>query len=440
MTKICLVGAGSTVFAQNILSDVLSIPELQHCQISLFDIDQERLDTSETVARRIGTTLGIKNLSVEATTDRKTALRDADFIILMMQVGGYKPATMTDFDIPAKYGLRQTIGDTLGIGGIFRALRTIPVMQGIADDIAEVAAPGAMMMNYVNPMAINTWAMSRHAPDLPYVGLCHSVQATSELLAEILGENIKDIDFRCAGLNHVAFFDKFEKRHPDGTTTDLYPRLRQMAAQGQFPEDEKVRAAVLHHFGHFVTESSIHFSEYNPWFIKQNRDDIIEKYDVKLNQYPVWCEEQIAEWHELRKHLEDENKPLEICRSNEYAATIIQSCVTGKPSLVYGNVRNDQLIDNLVPGCAVEVPCHVDRNGLQPIRVGAIKPQLAGIMRTNINVQEMTVEAALNRSRDAIYQAAMLDPHTAAELSLDQIVSLVDDLIVAHGDFLPEFS
>ncbi|MBL8595913.1 MAG: alpha-glucosidase/alpha-galactosidase [Devosia sp.] len=438
MAKICLVGAGSTVFAQNILSDVLSNVELQDSEISLFDIDPERLVTSETVARRIGTTLGLPDLKVEATLDRRQALRGADFVILMMQVGGYRPATVTDFDVPKKYGLRQTIGDTLGIGGIFRALRTIPVILEIIDDMREVC-PDALLMNYVNPMAMNSWAATKAAPDIRYVGLCHSVQETSGYLARSLGEDIADIDFTCAGLNHVAFFLKFEKRLADGSREDLYPRLRAMAAAGAFPVEDSVRAAVLHRFGHFVTESSIHFSEYNSWFIKPNRPDLVARYHVPLDQYPVWCEEQIADWHRLRAELADPDKPLEVEQSNEYAAAIIHSMVTGKPSLIYGNVRNDRLIDNLVEGCAVEVPCHVDRNGIQPVRMGKLPPQLAGIMRTNVNVQEMAVEAALTGKREAIYQAAMLDPHTAAELSLDEIVSLTDDLIAAHGDLLPAY-
>ena len=438
MPKICLVGAGSTVFAQNILSDVLSNPELADSHISLFDIDAERLKTSEVVARRIGETLGLKNLKVEATLDRPKALRGADFVILMMQVGGYKPATVTDFDIPKRYGLRQTIGDTLGIGGIFRALRTIPVLLDIVRDMRELC-PNALMMNYVNPMAMNSWAVTRAAPDIKYVGLCHSVQETSGFLASCLGENIKDIDFTCAGLNHVAFFTKFEKRNANGTREDLYPKLRQLAVNGNYPPEDAVRFEVMRHFGHFVTESSIHFSEYNSWFIKRGRDDLLAKYHVPLDEYLVRCEDQIVDWHKLRADLEDAGKPLEVCKSNEYAAAIIHAMVTGQHNLIYGNVRNDNLIENLPNGCAVEVACHVDHNGIQPIRYGKLPPQLVGIMRQSLNVQEMTVEAALTGKRDNIYHAAMLDPHTSAELSLDEIVGLVDDLIVAHGNFLPRY-
>jgi alpha-galactosidase len=440
MPKICLIGAGSTVFARNILSDVLSNPELSSCEIALYDIDPVRLSTSEVMTRRICRALGLADqIKLAATTDRALALDGADFVILMMQVGGYKPATVTDFEIPKKFGLRQTIADTLGIGGIFRALRTIPVVFEIAKDM-RTHCPDALMMNYVNPMAMISWAMTEAFPDIRYVGLCHSVQDTSQFLARTLGEDIADIDYLCAGLNHVAFFLKFEKRMPDGKQVDLYPRLRQLARSGDFPPDEAVRFEVMKRFGHFVTESSIHFSEYTPWFIKRGREDLLSTFRLPLDEYITRCEDQIAEWHQLRRELEDESKPIEVCRSNEYAAAIIHSCVTGKPSLIYGNVRNNGLIENLPPNAAVEVPCHVDRNGIQPIRVGRVPVQLAAIMRSNINVQELAVAAALTGNRDHIYHAAAMDPHTAAELSLAEIEKLVDALITAHGTLLPEFA
>lgn len=438
MAKICLVGAGSTVFAQNILSDVLSNPELSDSDIVLFDIDAERLSTSEIMARRIGSTLGLTNLRITATTDRRAGLKDADFVILMMQIGGYKPATVIDFEIPKQFGLRQTIADTLGVGGIFRALRTIPVVLDIAQDMRELC-PSALMMNYVNPMAMITWAMQQAMPDIRYVGLCHSVQETSGHLARVLGEDIADIDFRCAGINHVAFFTKFEKRLPGGGREDLYPRLRQIAAQGSYPASDAVRFEVMKHFGHFVTESSEHFSEYTPWFIKRGRDDLIQQFQVPLDEYIRRCEEQLADWHVLRAELEDVNAPIEVCKSNEYAAAIIHGMVTGTNHLIYGNVRNNGLIDNLPGNAAVEVPCHIDHNGIQPVRVGSVPVQLAAIMRTQINVQELAVQAALTGRRDHIYHAAMMDPHTAAELSLDQIKALCDALITAHGSFLPTY-
>jgi len=438
MAKICLIGAGSTVFAQNILSDVLSNPDLADSEISLMDIDAERLATSEIMSRRIAATLGLDNLRIASFTDRRAALNGADFVILMMQVGGYKPATVTDFEVPKQFGLRQTIADTLGVGGIFRALRTIPVIFDIARDMRDVC-PDALMMNYVNPMAMNSLAMREAFSDIRYVGLCHSVQETSGYLARSLGEDIANIDYLCAGLNHVAFFTKFEKRHADGRREDLYPRLRALAASGNYDPDEAVRWETLKHFGHFVTESSIHFSEYTPWFIKRGREDLLAKYKLPLDEYITRCEEQIAGWHALRRELEEQGKPIEVCRSNEYASTIIHGMVTGENHLIYGNVGNDGLIDNLPRNAAVEVPCHVDRNGIQPVRVGPVPPQLAGIMRMSFNVQELTVQAALTGKREHIYHAAALDPHTGAELSLDEIRDLCDRLIAAHGNYLPAY-
>jgi alpha-galactosidase len=438
MTKICLIGAGSTVFAQNILSDVLSNPELAESAISLHDLDPERLKTSEIVARRIGETLGLQRMQVEATTDRRKALQGADFVILMMQVGGYKPATVVDFEVPKRFGLRQTIGDTLGIGGIFRALRTIPVLLHVCRDMRDLC-PDALMMNYVNPMAMNSWAVTQAAPEIRYVGLCHSVQETSAHLARCLDEPIESIDYTSAGLNHVAFFLKFEKRHSNGAREDLYPRLKKMAEEGSYPKTDAVRFETMKRFGHFVTESSEHFAEYNSWFIKRGRDDLVKKFSVPLDEYLTRCEDQIADWNRLKTELEDKAKPLEVCKSNEYAAAIIHAVVTGQHNLIYGNVRNDGLIENLPPECAVEVPCHVDRNGIQPIRVGRVPGQLAGIMRLSVNVQEMAVAAALTGKREHIYHAAMLDPHTAAELSMDEIKELVDAMIEAHGNLLPRY-
>ncbi len=438
MARICLIGAGSTVFAQNILGDVLSNPELADSDIALFDIDAERLSTSEIMARRIGMTLGIKGLRVTATTNRREALRGADFVILMMQIGGYKPSTVVDFEIPKKFGLRQTIADTRGIGGVFRALRTIPVVLDIARDMEEMC-PKALMMNYVNPMAMISWAMQETAPHIAYVGLCHSVQETSGQLARVLGEDIANIDYLSAGINHVAFFTKFEKRLPGGGVEDLYPRLRAIAASDDYPAGDKVRFAVMKHFGHFVTESSEHFSEYTPWFIKRDRPDLIDKYQVPLDEYIRRCKEQIAGWHTLRAELENVDAPLVVEKSNEYAAAIIHGMVTGSNHLIYGNLRNNGLIDNLPAAAAVEVPCHVNRNGIQPLRVGLVPAQLAAIMRSQINVQELTVLAALTGKRDHIYHAAMLDPHTAAELSLDEIRAPCDALITAHGTYLPAY-
>ncbi|NEH56349.1 alpha-galactosidase [Rhizobium leguminosarum] len=437
MPKICLVGAGSTVFAQNILGDVLSSQRGGDYVISLFDIDPERLKTSEIVARRICESLKLSNVRIDATLDRREALRGSDFVILMMQVGGYKPATVTDFDIPKKYGLRQTIADTLGIGGIFRGLRTIPVLEAICRDMQGVC-PQALLMQYVNPMAINCWAIKDLAPEIRTVGLCHSVQHTAGHLAQCLGEDIADVNYVSAGINHVAFFLKYEKIHSDGRREDLYPRLNAFAADSRVPPDDRVRFDVLKRLGHFVTESSEHFSEYTSWYIKEGRRDLIDQLNIPLDEYIRRCEVQIKEWHALRKELEGD-KPIEVCRSNEYAAGIIHAAVTGNPALIYGNVPNNGLIENLPDECIVEVPCHVDRNGIQPVRVGRIPSQLSAVMNLSVSVQQLTVEAALTKKRERIYQAALLDPHTSAELSPDQIWNLVDDLIDAHGDLLPRY-
>jgi len=437
MPKICLVGAGSTVFAQNILGDVLSTPTDHDYVISLFDIDPERLKTSEIVARRICEALHLNRVRIEATLNRREALKDADFVILMMQVGGYKPATVTDFDIPKQYGLRQTIADTLGIGGIFRGLRTIPVLDTICRDMQEVC-PDALLMQYVNPMAINCWAIKEIAPEIRNVGLCHSVQHTAGHLAECLGEDIGEINYLSAGINHIAFFLKYEKLHADGRREDLYPRLKALAAEGNVPKDDRVRFDALKRLGFFVTESSEHFSEYTSWYIKDRRPELINELNIPLDEYIRRCEVQISEWHALRQDLEG-GKPIDVCRSNEYAAGIIHAATTGKPALIYGNVPNAGLIENLPPECIVEVPCHVDRNGIQPIRIGRIPSQLAAVMKLSISVQELTVEAALTGKRDRIYQAALLDPHTSAELSPDEIWRMVDDLIERHGDLLPAY-
>lgn len=437
MTKICLIGAGSTVFAQAILGDVLSNPELQHATISLHDIDVVRLKTSEVVAKRIGQILGIKNLKVEAHLERRPAMVDADFVILMMQVGGYKPATVTDFEVPEKYGLGQTIGDTLGIGGIMRGLRTIPVLFDICQDMEDLC-PNAILLQYVNPMAMNCWAIKEKFPHIQTVGLCHSVQETAGELANVLGVDYNSLNYRCGGINHVAFYTTFEQVNADGSRTDLYPRLKQIAQDRTYPEYDEVRFDMLRRTGHFVTESSMHFSEYTSWYLKATQPENVAKNQLRIGEYLYRCEDQIAEWHELQKELEGD-APLEVCKSNEYAAGIIHGVVTGKSQLIYGNVPNNGLIDNLPADAIVEVPCHVDRNGIQPTRMGSIPSHLASIMGLSINVQREVVNAAISGKREHIYHAAMLDPHTAGELNLDQIWNLVDDLIIAHEGWLPTY-
>lgn len=436
MPKITFIGAGSTVFAKNLLGDILSFPELANSTISLMDIDPERLRTSEIVAHKVAEFFGARP-TIEATLDRRRALDGADYAISMFQVGGYKPSTVIDFEIPKKYGVRQTIADTLGIGGLMRALRTIPVFLDTCRDM-EALCPEVTFLQYVNPMAMNCWAIAR-ASKIKTVGLCHSVQGTAEALAKDIGVPIEDVNYLCAGINHMAFYLKFER---DGE--DLYPRIRAVGQRGTFGRryrhlPDYVRYDMLKRTGYFVTESSEHFSEYTPWFIKHDRPDLIEQYGVPLDEYIDRCEMQIAEWESLRTAYERGKLEITHARSHEYGSLIIHSLETGQPRIVYGNVPNRGLIDNLPPGCCVEVPCLVDKNGVQPTKIGALPPQLAALMQTNINVQALTVEAALTLKREHIYHAAMLDPHTAAELSLDQIWALVDELIAAHGDMLPKY-
>ena len=436
--KIAFVGAGSTVFAKNLLGDILSFPELGGADIRLFDINQERLDVTEQVAHRVARTVGASP-RVIATTDRDRALDGADFVINMIQVGGYQPATVTDFEVPKQYGLRQTIADTLGIGGIMRALRTVPVLADMSRDM-ERLCPDTLHLNYVNPMAMNIWGLARLTPRVKTVGLCHSVQHTAEELANDLGIPVGEIDYLCAGINHMAFYLKFEHQGQS-----LYPRLMELAESGQVPEWNRVRYEMLRRLGYFVTESSEHFSEYVPYFIKRGRDDLLEKFNVPLDEYPRRCVSQIGGWEDLRTKLQNPDEPLEVTRSVEYGSLIIHSMVTGQPRVVYGNVMNSpldgsagKLIANLPDECSVEVPCLVDRQGIQPTRIGRIPPQLAGLMQTNINVQALTVEAIVTGNREHIFHAAMLDPHTSAELDLDQIWALTNDLLDQHGDFIPE--
>jgi alpha-galactosidase len=435
MPKIAFIGAGSTVFAKNLLGDVLSFPELAEATISLHDIDEERLRTSEIVAHKVAEALDARP-TIEATTDRRASLDGADYAICMIQVGGYEPATVVDFEVPKKYGLRQTIADTLGVGGIMRALRTIPVLLDMCRDMEELCSD-VTFINYVNPMAMLCWAINR-ASTINTVGLCHSVFLTAEQLAQNIGVPLEEINYVCAGINHMAFYLRFERKMEDGVE-DLYPRLHQVVKEGRTPSWNRVRYEAFSRLGYFVTESSEHFAEYVPWFIKRDRPDLIKDFSVPLDEYPWRCEMQIAGWEAMREYLEAPDTTLAVERTHEYGSYIIHSLETGAPRVIYGNVVNRGIIDNLPPECIVEVPCLVDKNGIQPVRIGSLPPHLAALIQTNVNVQALTVEAALTGKREHIYHAAMLDPHTAAELDLDQIWSLVDDLIEAHGDWLPAY-
>jgi alpha-galactosidase len=437
MPRITLIGAGSTVFAKRLIGDILLTPELKgEVEVMLHDIDTDRLKTSEIVTRRLAKSLNL-DISIQASTDRRAMLREADYVILMMQVGGFRPATVTDFEIPKKYGLRQTIADTLGIGGIMRGLRTIPVLEEILQEMEDLC-PDATLLNYVNPMGMLCMAINRIAPERKMVGLCHSVQGTAEELAKDLGEELKEINYFCAGINHMSFYLRFEKVQK-GEREDLYPRLMEIAQSERMPKENRVRYEMLKRLGYFVTESSEHFAEYTPWFIKRDRPDLIEGFNIPLDEYITRCENQISEWDQLRRDLEDESVKLDVCQSHEYAASIINAMETGVSSIINGNVPNQDIISNLPSDISVEVPCQIDRNGIQPLHVGNLPPQLAALIMTNVNVQQLTVEAAMTGKREYIYHAAMMDPHTAAELSIDEIWKLVDELIEAHGAMLPKF-
>ena len=442
---ITFIGAGSAVFTKNIAGDILSRPALAAAEIRLMDINPERLAESEVIVGKLAQSLGGK-ATIKTYTQQRRALEGADFVVCCFQVGGYEPCTVTDFEVPKTYGLRQTIADTLGVGGIMRGLRTVPVLWSICEDMMAVA-PNAIMMQYVNPMAINTWAIAQKYPSIKQVGLCHSVQGTAWELARDLDIPVEDIRYRAGGINHMSFYLNFEHRQADGSYIDLYPALLAGYREGRFPKPShwnprcpnKVRYEMLTRVGHFVTESSEHFAEYTPWFIKRDRPDLIEKFGIPLDEYPKRCVEQIARWKKEAAALKAANT-VEVAESHEYASQIVNSVVTGEPSIIYGNVANAGFIPQLPAGCAVEVPTLVDANGLQPTVVKDIPPQLIAMMRTNINVQELTVAALMTENPAHIYHAAMMDPHTAAELDLDQIWGVTHDLLAAHGEWLPEWA
>ncbi len=426
---------------KNILTDILLESELNSSEITLYDIDSSRLKTSQIVADKVASSLKV-SASIKSTNDRKKALKEADFVIVMIQVGGYKPSTLIDFEIPAKYGLQQTIADTVGIGGIMRGLRTVPVLVEIAEEMLELC-PRAMMLQYVNPMAINCLGLSHFVPELRYVGLCHSVQGTVADLARDIGEDFNKIEFECSGINHMSFFTKFAKKLNNGSTEDLYPKIFQKGETGDFGTNwdgcsNKVRYEVLKKLGYFVTESSEHFAEYTPWFIKSHQKDLIRKFDIPINEYIRRCEKQILEWDKQEKDMLS-NPKIDNNKSVEYASRVILSMITGKKDIIYGNVLNTNLIPNLPNNSCVEVPCVVQEDDLVPQVVPPLPIHLANLIQTNISVQQLTVEALKTRKKDSIYYAAMLDPHTAGELNLDQIWKMVDELIDAHGSMLPAF-
>lgn len=435
MTKITFIGAGSTIFAKNVLGDAMLTPSLADSHIVLYDIDEKRLRESEAMLKTINKNANQNRAEIQVYHDRKEALRDADFVVNAIQVGGYKPSTVIDFEIPKKYGLRQTIGDTMGIGGIFRTLRTLPVMLEFAREMEEVC-PNAWLLNYTNPMAMLTMGVLK-ATSIKTVGLCHSVQVCVPELFEYLGikeqYDLADFQWKIAGINHMAFLLEITK---DGE--DFYPTIRQLAEEKENPHRDSVRFELMKRFGYYITESSEHNAEYHPYFIKSKYPELIDDLGIPLDEYLTRCENQIRDWETMREDIVD-NGDLTHKRSREYASYIMDAIKTGNPTVIAGNVLNKGLITNLPEDVCVEVPCLVDKNGIQPTYVGALPTQLAALNRTNINVQELTVEAALTLEKDKIYQAAYLDPHLSSELSLTDITQLVDDLIEAHGDYLPDY-
>lgn len=431
MSKITFLGAGSTVFAKNILGDCMTVDALQDFEFALYDIDEERLNDSEMMLNNLKNGMD-STVTVKSYKNRKEALRGAKYVINAIQVGGYDPATITDFEVPKKYGLRQTIADTLGIGGIFRNLRTIPVMQEFAKDMKEVC-PDAWFLNYTNPMAVLTNIMLKEG--IKTIGLCHSVQVCASELLEALELPTDRIQAKIAGINHMAWLLEITR---DGK--DLYPEIKKRAKEKQkTTHDDMVRFELMDKFGYYVTESSEHNAEYHPYFIKSQYPELIEKFNIPLDEYPRRCVNQIEDWQHMRDDIVN-NQNLTHERSHEYGSYIIEAMETNKPYKIGGNVLNTGgLISNLPENTVVEVPCLVDASGIAPTYVGELPEQLAALNRTNINTQLLTIEAALTQKKEKIYQAAMLDPHTASELSMDDIISLCDDLIEAHGDWLPTY-
>lgn len=439
MIKITFMGAGSTIFARNVLGDCMSTPALCEAEIALYDIDKERLQDSYIILSAINKNVNANRASIRTylgVENRKDALRDATFVVNAIQVGGYEPCTVIDFEIPKKYGLKQTIADTLGIGGIMRALRTIPVLEEFARDMEEVC-PNAYFLNYTNPMAMLTGYMQRYTK-IKTIGLCHSVQTCSRQLLKALGmeDKLEGRTEKIAGINHMAWL--LEIYDKDGN--DLYPEIRRRAEEKNTSEkhDDMVRFEYIRHLGYYCTESSEHNAEYNPLFIKSRYPEMIEDYKIPLDEYPRRCVRQIEGWEKEKQGILD-NGEITHTRSLEYASYIMEAIVTNKPYKIGGNVLNNGLIDNLPADACVEVPCLVDGSGITPCYVGSLPTQLAAMNSSNISVQLLTIEAARNRDRKKIYQAAMLDPHTAAELNIPDIIAMCDELIAAHGEYMSEY-
>ncbi len=439
MIKITFMGAGSTVFARNVLGDCMCTPALRDSVIALYDIDAERLEDSYIILSAMNNNINEGRAKIEkycGIENRKDALRGATFVVNAIQVGLYDPCTIIDFEVPKKYGLRQTIADTLGIGGIMRGLRTIPVLKDFADDMEEVC-PDAWFLNYTNPMAILTGYMQRYTK-IKTIGLCHSVQSCSKDLLKNLGmeDKLEGRKELIAGINHMGWLLEIEDK--DGN--DLYPEIRRRAAEKNATEkhSDMVRFEYIKNFGYYCTESSEHNAEYNCFYIKSKYPELIERYNIPLDEYHRRCVNQIAGWKAEKKRILD-NGQITHERSGEYASYIMESIVTGNPYKIGGNVLNTGLIDNLPADACVEVPCLIDGKGIHPCHVGKLPVQLAAMNQTNINAQLLTIQAAVTKKREDIYMAAMLEPHTAAELSIDNIKAMVDELIEAHGEYMKDY-
>jgi alpha-galactosidase len=442
MSKITFIGAGSFVFTRNLCSDILLTPALQDCTIALMDIDPARLERSCDLVEAIIHRRGLK-ARVEATLDRREAVKDAQYVITTFQQGGLDAYAM-DIEIPRKYGVEQCVGDTLGPGGVFRGLRTIPVLLDLCNDLDELA-PDAFILNYVNPMAINCWAIAEGA-GRPHVGLCHSVQGTSEMLARWIDVPYQEVSYLCAGINHQAWFLEFRRG-----VQDLYPLIWNALERAEIMDEEPVRGDLMKNLGYFVTESSGHASEYVPYFrktpqmvdeelsprFKNPNDDWFDF--ARTGGYLRECLDRVKRAEQEFRDLIDGAQPMRTERTHEYGSYILEAMQTNLPTRINGNIPNDGLITNLPQGACVEVPCLVDSNGVQGVVVGDLPTQLAAVNRTNVNVQELTVEASLSGDRDAVHYAVMMDPLTAAVCTLPQIHAMVDEMLDAQERWLPQF-
>lgn len=434
--KIVFIGAGSTIFVKNVLGDSMLCDVLKDSEMALYDINSDRLKESEILIKALNENINDNRATITTflgEENRKAALKGADFVINAIQVGGYDPCTIIDFDIPKKYGLRQTIADTLGIGGIMRGLRTIPVMESIAKDIEEVC-PNAWLLNYTNPMGIITGYLQQHT-FVKTLGLCHSVQVCTKELFTGLGmeDKLPGAKELIAGINHMAWLLDIR----DANGNDLYPEIRKKAAEKNLNEKhpDMVRYEYIRRFGYYCTESSEHNAEYSSLFIKSKYPELIDELQIPLDEYPRRCIEQIKGWKEQKEKIFDDGK-ITHTRSREYASRIMEAIVGNGIYQIGGNVLNNGLIDNLPAKACVEVPCLVNGSGITPCHVGELPEQLAAMNRLNVNVQLLTIKAAFTKKREDIYRAAFLDPHTSAELSMDDIVKMCDELIDAHGDYM----